>query len=164
MADYNTSIYWESVYKISRIWGDVLTFYVLLFGVVHLAWCDFAMDPTKDCTWQWLDKRSGKEAWGETYEEQIQEHVYHFLWYQAECSQRIRPGRPNSQFRITVTFYGDWVKMCDDFTQIFGDKRTDCYITMKHSLTLPSSPGNLLPKTTWLSSPHTLLFCFSDWR
>jgi hypothetical protein len=128
--------------------------------------------------WQWLDKRSGKEAWvvhgksklmetekGETYEGQIQEHVHHFLWHQAECPQRIRHGRPNSQFRITVTFYGDWVKMCDDFTQIFCDKRTDCYITMTHRLTLPSSPGNFLAKNNMtVISTHPTFLCFSDWR
>jgi hypothetical protein len=30
----------------SRSWVDVLIFYVLLFGVVYLAWCNFVMDLT----------------------------------------------------------------------------------------------------------------------
>jgi hypothetical protein len=41
-----------------------------------------------------------------------------------------------------------------------------------HHLTLPISPRNFLPKTTWLSSPThptrltwpPALFCFPDWR
>jgi hypothetical protein len=64
---------------------------------------------------QWLDKRSGKKARalnvkskftdtekGKTGEEQSQEHTHNFLRNQGYCSQRIRPGKPNSQFRITL--------------------------------------------------------------
>jgi hypothetical protein len=51
---------------------DVLIFCVVLFGVVYLAWCDVAIDPTASVQnwqklqrrpWQWLDKHSGKKAW-----------------------------------------------------------------------------------------------------
>jgi hypothetical protein len=38
--------YLGSQYKISRSWMDVLINYVLLFGVVNLDSCHFAMDPT----------------------------------------------------------------------------------------------------------------------
>jgi hypothetical protein len=44
-----------------------------------------------------------------------------------------------------VTFYGNYVKMCKGFPPNFGDKRTSCYITTMHHLTLPFSQ-----KTTWL--------------
>jgi hypothetical protein len=39
----------------------------------------------------------------------------------------------------TVTFYGDCVKMCEDFAPNFGDKITGCYIMTKHHLTLRPS-------------------------
>jgi hypothetical protein len=42
----------------------------------------------------------------------------------------------------TVTFYGDCVKVCEDFAQNFGDKRTGCCITATLHLTLSFSPGN----------------------
>jgi hypothetical protein len=41
-----------------------------------------------------------------------------------------------------VTFYGNCVKMCEDFAPNFGNKRTGCCITTTHRLTLPFSPGN----------------------
>lgn len=44
----SSSISLESVYKILRSRVDVLIFYVLLFGVLYLARCDFAMDLTKE--------------------------------------------------------------------------------------------------------------------
>jgi hypothetical protein len=50
--------------------------------------------------------------------------------------------------------------MCKDFTPNFGDKRPDCFITTTHRLTLRFSPGNFLPKTTWLSSSTDLTFLF----
>jgi hypothetical protein len=38
----------------------------------------------------------------ETGEKQSQGHSRHSLWQQGDCSQRICPGRPNSQFRILL--------------------------------------------------------------
>jgi hypothetical protein len=42
---------------------------------------------------------------GETGEEQSQEHAHHILWHQGNCSQRIRPCKPNSQFRILLSHF-----------------------------------------------------------
>jgi hypothetical protein len=49
-----------------------------------------------------------------------------------------KPSIPNT----TVMFYGDCMKMCEDFAPNLGDKRTGCCITTTHHLTLPFSPGN----------------------
>jgi hypothetical protein len=57
----------------------------------------------------------------------------------------------------TVTFYSDCLKMCEDFTPNFGDKRTGCCILTMHCLTLSFSPGNFWPKIVWLSPPPTPL-------
>jgi hypothetical protein len=103
-------------------------FYVLLFGVVYLTWCDFAMDSTKDqhlmlCksrksateTLQRLHELSGKEACtvhgkskltiaenGETSGEKSEEHSRNFIWHQGVCSQIVHPGLTSSQFGIIL--------------------------------------------------------------
>jgi hypothetical protein len=48
---------------------------------------------------------SGQTIEGKTGEEQSQEHVHHFLWHQGDCSQIIRPGKPNSQFCILLSHF-----------------------------------------------------------
>jgi hypothetical protein len=55
-----------------------------------------------------------------------------------------------------VTSYGDCLKLCEDFAPNVGDKRTGCYITKMHPLTLPFSPGNFLEQITLLSPSSTL--------
>jgi hypothetical protein len=47
-----------------------------------------------------------------------------------------------------VMFYGDCMKICEDFSPNVGSKTTGCCIMTVHNLTLPFSPGNFLPKTT----------------
>jgi hypothetical protein len=37
-----------------------------------------------------------------------------------------------SILHATLTFYADCVKMCEDFTVIFGGKRSDCCIMTMH--------------------------------
>jgi hypothetical protein len=41
---------------------------------------------------------------------------------------------------------------CAKTSPPYFDKRTGCCIMTTHSLTLPFSPRNFWPKTTWLSS------------
>jgi hypothetical protein len=54
----------------------------------------------------------------------------------------------------TVTFYGDCVEMCEDFTLNFGDKRTGCCIMTTHCLTLHFLPGNFFTKNNMTVIPH----------
>jgi hypothetical protein len=79
----------------------------------------------------------------------------------------------HSLAHTTVKLYGDCVKMCEEFTPKFRDKRTGCCITTTHLLTLLFSSGNLWPKTTRLTSPThptrlacpaATFLCFPDWR
>jgi hypothetical protein len=71
-----------------------------------------------------------------------------------DCSQKIRPDRSFLHTtRSSITFYGYCVKMCEDFAPNTGFKRTGCYITTTHHLTLPFSPGNFWPYTTWRPPP-----------
>jgi hypothetical protein len=118
MVDYNTSISWESVYKISHSWVDVLIF--MYFYLESCIWPDAIYDwSASECTsnllpmsekvwwrpWQWSDKHSGKKAWvvqTEKGEEQSQELANNFPWHQENCLQRIRTGSPNSQFCIIL--------------------------------------------------------------
>jgi hypothetical protein len=69
-----------------------------------------------------------------------------------------------SILHITVMFYGDCVKMCEDFASTFGDKRTGCCITTTHRLTLPFSPGNFLKNNMITVPSHHTFLCFPDWR
>jgi hypothetical protein len=128
---------------------------------------------------QWLDKHWGKKAWavcgkskltktekGKTGEEQSQEHANNFLSHHWGLFTKSSSWQAEQSIPHTiVTFYGDCVKMYEDFIPIFGDKRTGCCISTMYRLTLPLSPWNFLPKSTWLSSPtHPTFLCFTNWR
>jgi hypothetical protein len=52
-----------------------------------------------------------------------------------------------------VTFYGDCVKICEDFAPNFGDKGGSCCITTTLRLTLPFSPGNFVTKNNMTVAP-----------
>jgi hypothetical protein len=47
-----------------------------------------------------------------------------------------------SVLRMTVMFYGNCMKMCEDLTPNFGDKRTGYCIMTTRPLTLPFSTEN----------------------
>jgi hypothetical protein len=47
----------------------------------------------------------------------------------------------------TVMFYGNCLKICEDFAPNFSDKRSGCYIITTHHLMLLFSPENFLTKT-----------------
>jgi hypothetical protein len=63
-----------------------------------------------------------------------------------------------------VTFYSNCVKIWEPFAPPpppeLRRKRTDYCITTTHSLTLPFSPRNFWPDTTWLSSSTHPTFLF----
>jgi hypothetical protein len=71
-----------------------------------------------------------------TSEDQSQEHAHHFLRHKVGTSWQAK----QQILHTTVTFYGDCVKMSEDFAPNFGAGTTVCCITT-HRLTLPFSPG-----------------------
>jgi hypothetical protein len=79
---------------------------------------------------------------GETGDQQSQENAHYFLWHQGDRSQRIRPGKPNSQFRILLRHFVANVWTCAKSSTV-------------HHLTLPFSPNR-----TWLSSTAHPTFLF----
>jgi hypothetical protein len=56
-----------------------------------------------------------------------------------------------SILRATKMLYGNYVKMCKDFTMDSGDKRNGCCIMTTRHLTLLFSPGNFYnpPRSTY---------------
>jgi NAD-dependent dihydropyrimidine dehydrogenase PreA subunit len=55
-------------------------------------------------------------------------------------------------------FYGDCVKICEDFALNFGDKRTGCCFTTAHPFTLPFSPKNFFTKNNMTVISHPAYF------
>jgi hypothetical protein len=119
--------------------------------------------------WKRLDKHSRKKAWAiymgawmarpnstrpkkaDRWREKSRASHY-LLWHRGDCSERIGPGRPNSQFRILWCFMVTPLKCAKTSPWNFSNKRTGCCIKTMHCLTLPFPPGNFWPKTAWLSS------------
>jgi hypothetical protein len=126
MLDDSIGISWESVYKISHSWVDVLIFLVLLFWVFFLpglmrfrdgsdSKCAShfvqILEKVRQRPWQWWDKHSGKGAWAvhgkykltETQKKvrqaksKVSSMLISFLDIKGDCSHWIHPGRPNSQ-------------------------------------------------------------------
>jgi hypothetical protein len=61
----------------------------------------------------------------------------------------------------TVTFYGDWVKMWEDFASNFGHKWTGCCITTMQRPTLSFHQGIFLLKTKRTVTPRPRYFSVS---
>jgi hypothetical protein len=158
-----TSVCWESVYNISHSWAEVLICTSCIWSDAIPRWIrqknsnKFCANFGKSETEPLASVRGRKhEPYrespnsqrpkdGETCEGQSQEHAHYILWH---------PGKPNSQFRIlTVTFYGNRVKMCEDFSANFGDKKN----WLLHHDNAPSHIFTreffFLQKTRWLPLP-----------
>jgi hypothetical protein len=154
--------------------GGRAEFYVLLFGVM---WPDaisrwiWLRNSMKFCANLWKNVTETlvilRHAFGEesmSCTQKVQTHRDQKMWDRCIAKLRAcswfswtsrRLFAKNSSWQAkqsimhtTVIFNGDCVKMCHDFTPKFGDKRTGCYITTMHHLTLPFTAGNFLPKTT----------------
>jgi hypothetical protein len=87
-----------------------------------------------------------------------EEHAHNFLQYQGDCSQRIRPSRPDSEFRILLwCFCGDCLKICELWRQKNWLLHHD-----NNRLTLPFPTRELLAENNMTVSPQsTLLFSVS---
>jgi hypothetical protein len=145
------SVSWESAYKMSCSWVDVLIF--MFFYLESFIWPDAILrwirqrnsikfcanfgkcdgDPGNDKTSLWGRKHElysgvwmaylvqGRLKNLEAVEDQNGKHSHHFLWYQWNCSQRIHPGMLNRVPHTTVMFYGSCLKKCKDFTVNFNN-------------------------------------------
>jgi hypothetical protein len=56
---------------------------------------------------------------------------------ETEKGERAEEQNQNNAHHFPVTFYGDCVKMCEEFAPDFGGKRTGCCVTATLRLTLP---------------------------
>jgi hypothetical protein len=73
---------------------------------------------------------------GETDEGKVKNVL--IIFFQGDCSQRIIPSRPDSEFPILLWHFMVTVKMHEDFSQNFGDERTgSCINNTMYRLTLP---------------------------
>jgi hypothetical protein len=164
----------------------VLIFYVLLFGVVYLAWCNFAMNPTRESikfcenlgksateTLAIITQAFGEGSWTmhlkfnltETVKCRKVKSMLVIFLRQGDCSQRIRSGRPNSKFRILLWRSMATAWKCAETSPGTRRQKIGSCITTTDRLTLPFSKENFWRKTIWLSSTtYPTFLCFSDWR
>jgi hypothetical protein len=121
MVDDTTSVSWGQCTKFHPAGWMCRFFYILLFG----AWCDFHDRSDKGAAPLCKSREKGvtetlamirqafreesmsqtrkiQTHWDRKDEEQSQEHDHNFLLHYGDCSLRICPGRPNSQFRTLL--------------------------------------------------------------
>jgi hypothetical protein len=161
-ANDSTSISWESVFKISRSWLNVLIFTPFYFesficpDAIYLwirqrnsiKFCaSFGKSATETLTMirqafeEKITSRTRKvwtnlDGRGETGEVHSEEHAHHFSLTLMQLFTRDSPSEAKQSIpHITVTFYGYHVKICEDVTPNFVDKWTGCCITTTHCLT-----------------------------
>jgi hypothetical protein len=165
------SWFFTSFYLESCTWPDAISRWIRQRNNIKFS-ANVGKSATE--TWQWLYKRSGKKAWAvqthetensETSKQQSQEHAHHFLWHQGDCSQRICPGRPNSQFRKLLWSFTMTAWKC---------AKTSSRTSVTKELVLSSLQRTVshfifhqsffYQKQHGCRFPPTLLFCFSDWR
>jgi hypothetical protein len=93
---------------------------------------------------------------GETGEGQSQEHAHQLLWHQADCSQRISPGGPNSEFRVLL-----WRIMASAWKCAKTSPRT--LVSEEPAAASRQPPvSHFWPRTTSLLSPApSTSLCFS---
>jgi hypothetical protein len=151
MVDDSTSISWESVYKLSCKWVDVLT------------WCNFVMNLTKEhhqimcnlgkgVTETLARKRElytgvwmaclvqGRLKKARQMKSKVKTMLIIFFDIKGIVHKKILSGRPNSQFCIIPLCFMATAWNWADFTLKFVNKINCCCITTMHHLMLPSSP------------------------
>jgi hypothetical protein len=106
-VDDSASILWESVYKISRSSVEVQISYILLFGVVYLTWCDFAMDPTASVHQILFKSRSATETLTmirQAFGEERMSRTRVFEWHDRFRPDRKRRDRWRAKSRACSSF------------------------------------------------------------
>jgi hypothetical protein len=111
----STNISWESVYKLSRSWVNVL-----------ISLHPFIWSRVSGVMWF----RSGSDEGTAMHQILCDDATF--------VSRIIR--QSNSPSNGNCDVFGNCIKMCEDFYLNFNDERTGCYIMTAHRLTLPFSP------------------------
>jgi hypothetical protein len=88
---------------------------------------------------------------------QSQEHAHHFLWHQGDCSQRVCPGMPNSQFRIPRRCFMAAADKCVKISPRALVTKELAVTSTTHLLILPFLQGNSWPNQHDCHPPPTLL-------
>jgi hypothetical protein len=94
-------------------------------------------EESRTCTYEKVQTQWGQK--GKTGEEKVKSMFIIFFHIKETVHKKnLSCQTKQSSPHTTVMFYGDCVKMCEDFTPNFSDKR----ITTTHHPTLPFSSGN----------------------